>query len=196
MRMPNDLELRWEWVQSTRDQLLCARTATTTITPTPARHTASMDLSGSPAGSLLAPDRGSMAIAVTTAAVATTDVGRPLPDAGEFTAGTIAVTPAATSTVEMDSVAEIAPIVEVVSMEGETVSTVEPDIAEVASMAVVEAMEVDTGRLQHPLETLAADGKCRRPLRFGGRNSASDDAKPCRAGKPSSPKGRRSRVHR
>ena len=84
-------------------QLRCARTATTTITPTLAHPTATMDQVGSRAESLLAPGPGSMAIMpvrASTRDVATTDASRPYPHARHFGVESIVVTLAATLTVE------------------------------------------------------------------------------------------------
>src|SRR5579864_8636517 len=58
------------WVPATSALRQCALMATTTITRTRALPTDTMDLTGSPAESSLAPDRGSMVITPTVAIMA------------------------------------------------------------------------------------------------------------------------------
>jgi len=89
-----------------------------------------------------------MAIGATTVGEATTDVGRPFPGAEDIAADSVTVTPAAALTVEAAS------------------------MAETAFRAEAVPLVVGAGRLHHQLAALAADGVCRRPLRFGSRGAA------------------------
>jgi hypothetical protein len=110
-----------------------------------------MDQPGSLVESLLAPDRGSMAIGATTAGVATLDVGRPFPGPEDIAADSVTVTPGAALTVGAASMAEAA------------TSTVEAEAV---------PMVVGAGKLHHQLAALAADDICRRPLPFGSHGAA------------------------
>jgi len=142
-----------------------------------AHPTATMDQVGSRAESLLASGRGATAIVAITgdgafAAGATTETGGPFPGAEDFAVGSATVTPveADVASVEADrpsvevdvtSVEADRPCVEVGA------ASVEADMPSVEAEAV--PIVVGAGRLHHQLEAPAADGICRRPLRFRSR---------------------------
>ena len=93
-------------IQLTWGHLQCARMDTMIFTPMPVYPMATMDQAGSPPESLLASGPGAAAGAVDTAALAadiaagavdvsmavgaTTETGRPLPDAEDFAVGSVA----------------------------------------------------------------------------------------------------------
>jgi hypothetical protein len=101
-------------------------------------------------------------------AAGATETGGPFPGAEDFEVGSATVTP-----VEVDE-----PSVEadVASVQADVPSG-EADIASVgADMPSEEEAEavrmvVDAGSLHYQLEALAADGLCRRPLRFRSRGA-------------------------
>jgi hypothetical protein len=99
------------------------------------------------------------------AAGATTETGRPFPGAEDFAVGSVTVTSveADAASVEADaaSVEADAASVEV------GVASVEVDTPSEEAEAVPTV--VGAGRLHRQLEALAADGICRRPLRFRSR---------------------------
>jgi len=110
-----------------------------------------------------------MAVGDSMGDAATTDAGRPIPDAEDFAVGTAMAMPAATLTVEADRASLVVAEAEADSMAEVATSTVE---AVEVSMAEAEAMVVGAGRLHHKLEALAAGGICCRPLRFRSRGAA------------------------
>src|ERR1019366_4672405 len=78
------MAVRVTWI---RGHLRRARMATTPLTPTDAHPTATMDLAGSRAESLLASGLGAVADG------ASTEAGRPFPGAEDFAVGSVTVTP-------------------------------------------------------------------------------------------------------
>ena len=174
------MAVRVTWI---RGHLRRARMATTPLTPTDAHPTATMDLAGSRAESLLASGRGAVAIVasmgdVALAAGATTETGRPFPGAEDFAVGSVTVTPVeadvASVVADMPSVAvdvasvvaDVASVVADVPSVGVDVASVGVDVASVeAGMATVEAeaeavpMVVGAGRFRH-------NSKLSRPTAF------------------------------
>jgi len=156
------IRLRATWL---RGRLRRARTATTPITPTHAPPTATTDLAGSWAESLLVSGRGAGVGAASMGDVAladgaTTEAGRPFPGTEDFAVGSVTVTPAE---VDVPSVAVDMPTVEadVASVEADTPTaeadtpTAEADIASVeADMATVEA---DVASVEADMPTVEAD---------------------------------------
>ena len=180
------MAVRVTWI---RGHLRRARMATTRLTPTDAHPTATMDLAGSRAESLLASGRGAVAIVASTgdvalAAGATTETGRPFPGAEDFAVGSVTVTPveadiasveADVASVEADvasTEADVASVEADVASAEADVASVEADVASVEAEAEAVPMVVGAGRLHPQLEALAADGICCRPLRFRSRGAA------------------------
>src|ERR1039458_857823 len=132
MRIPiRAMAVRATWI---RGPLRCARMATTPLTPTDAHPTATMDLAGSRAESLLASGLGAGVDAASMGDVAladgaTTEAGRPFPGAEDFAVGSVTVTP-----VEVDVASVVADMpsteVDVASVAADMPST-EVDVASV-----------------------------------------------------------------
>jgi hypothetical protein len=109
---------------------------------------------------------------VALAAVATTETARPIPGAEDFAVGSVTVTP-----VEADVAsagADVASVEADVASAEADIASVEVDIASVevdmpSTEAEAVSMVVGAGRFPHQLEAFAADGICRRPLRFRSR---------------------------
>jgi len=177
-------------IRATWGHLRRARMATTTITPMHAHPTATMDLAGFRAESLLASGPGGAGVGTTSmgdvalAGGATMEAGGPFPGAEDFAVGSVTVTPVeadvASAAVDVLSVVVDVRSVEVdVALEEADVASVEADMPSVEAEAEAVPMVVGAGRLHRQLEALAADGICCRPLRF--RSRAAESCGPRRA---------------